>query len=67
MGVTSKPVRLLVQIAHTWTNAQTRPLVFIRLPGDDDPGEPKAAVPSAGRDHDGGCESKPGSADGGFS
>jgi hypothetical protein len=36
-------------------------------PGDDDPGEPKAAVPSAGRDHDGGCESKPGSADGGFS
>src|SRR5271166_3024681 len=39
MGVTSKPVRLLVQIAHTCTNAQTRPLVFIRLPlQPDQPG-----------------------------
>src|SRR5271157_5350749 len=38
-----------------------------RPPGDDDPGEPKAAVPSAGRDHDGRCESKPGSAHRGFS
>src|SRR5208282_1009993 len=34
-----------------------------RPPGDDDPREPKRAVPFLGRDHDVRCEPQPGGAD----